>query len=299
MQVGGKGGWMETHNTDGSPAGIVTTPAGMLGVNEDWRPPLGLPFGGNIASKPLKPSSAPVEEASQAAALENKLHHVQALMNSQWTGVPSQAGGWGKIPNELLAALNQPLAHREQRQEAESAARAAMKTAEASLGMTVNAYGSYGDVAQLQRPVVNSAFKKEVQQASAAIDAALESKIVSHSDDPASPDDRGAVSLAPVESKVQPASVKPPKTLTPSAAQLGGAQAMVGVVSEVARLKRRLKRQRDANQRLERKLSKAKEEGFGYTYAKQLRQEEQRVASAVACCCASVSVSESASASVS
>ena len=59
---------------------------------------------------------------------------------------------------------------------------------------------------------------------------------------------------------------------------LQGPMGEEGELSEVTRLKARLKRQRDANRRLEQKLSQAEQQGFGKEYGAQLRQTEQRVA---------------------
>jgi len=296
LQVSGKGGWFETHAPNGSP--LPTTASGMLGIDEQWRPPAGLPFGGNIASKPLSAGAREVAgiqqrrqaEQAEEARLTAKLHSVQNLMNQQWTGASPGAaqGAQGDgISEELLDDLNAPLRQREQRQQAEAAARAAKSAAQQTLGETSR---TYGDIAQIQKPILDAQFRREVEQADDAIDQALHSKIGSHSDDPAARGHRGAVPAAPAMPLSAPAGDRPvrgpPAALAGdayrSAPYIEGPQGEESALSEVMRLKARLKRQRDANRRLEHKLRQAQHEGFGKHYGEQLQQTEQRVAEAVA-----------------
>jgi hypothetical protein len=296
LQVSGKGGWFETHAPSGSP--LPTSASGMLGVDEQWRPPAGLPFGGNIASRPLAAGAriADVQEqrheaeVAEESRLKAKLHKVQNLMNQQWTGAPRAAGGQGTnghaISDELLDDLNAPLRQREQRQQAEAAARAANDAAQQALGEKSR---QYGDVENMQKPVLNAHFRRQVEQADDAIDAALHSKIVSHSDDPAARGHRGTVSAAPSISRwlsrgeASHAAGPPDAHDSYGASEyLRGPMGEEGELSEVMRLKARLRRQRDANRRLEKKLSQAQQQGFGKKYGAQLQQTEQRVAEAVA-----------------
>ena len=295
LQVGGKGGWFETHATS---TGGPMSASGMLGVDEQWTPPLGLPFGGNIASKPLSGIAAArmEHEQSEAARLKAKLDKVQTLMNKQWTrgfapgadaGDAASGGGdggdsSGGISAQLLDDLNAPLREREQRQDAEAAARAANRAAHKSLGMARHKYAAYGDIAAFQQPVLAAQQKQAMEQASDAIDAALSSHIVAHSDDPASPGDRGTVTARPL-GPPSPDGADGVATYSMGGADAEqGPAAEEGELSEVLRLKARLRRQRDANKRLENKLLQARQQGFGEQYAKQLQQTEARVASAVA-----------------
>jgi len=288
LQVGGKGGWFETHASTSAGA---TSASGMLGVNEGWTPPKGLPFGGNIASKPLSgiPAANMEHEQTEAARLKAKLDNVQALMNQQWTGAAPGAegvdggGGGGGISAQLLDDLNAPLRKREQRQEAEAAARAANRAAHKSLGMARHTYAAYGDIASFQQPVLAAQQQHAMSQAFKAIDAALSSHIGAHSDDPAAPGDGGAVMPAPL-GPPSPARAEGGVAYggenTEQAEQGQGAEE--GELSEVMRLKARLRRERDANKRLEHKLKLAQHQGFGEKYAEQLQQTEGRVADAVA-----------------
>lgn len=300
LQVSGKGGWFETHGPAGSP--LPTSASGMLGVDEEWRPPAGLPFGGNIASKPLAAGAAsrmpqPQPHGNEAAEAEGahlkaKLAKVQRLMDQQWTRAQPPAGlhdtQGGGISDELLDDLNAPLRQREQRQQAEAAARAANYAAQQTLGEKSR---HYGDIASMQKPVFNEHFRRQVETADDAIDAALQSKIVSHSDDPAARGDRGSVSTGLKVSawrrqgKALDRQVEGPpgaRHAHGASQYLQGPMGEEGELSEVTRLKARLKRQRDANRRLEQKLSQAQQQGFGKEYGAQLRQTEQRVAEAVA-----------------
>ena len=304
LQVSGKGGWFETHSSNGSP--LPSSAAGMLGVDEQWVPPLGLPFGGNIASRPLSAAAKAkaqfleqhLAEASQAASLKAKLNKVQSLMDQQWTGTaPStlpvhKAQGDG-ISAQLLDDLNAPLREHEQRQEAEGAARAAKRAVHQTLGMQSR---QYGDIASLQKPVFAARLKRQVERATDAIDAALDSKIISHSDDPAAPGHRGTVHSMPgISGNLKLAGdagavVGPPAPTDETQKEfeqtvltrIEGPEGAQGELSEVLRLKARLRRQRDANRRLETKLHTAREQGFGKQYGAQLQQTEERVADAVA-----------------
>jgi hypothetical protein len=288
LQVGGKGGWFETH---ASTSAGKTSASGMLGGNDGWTPPLGLPFGGNIASKPLSGIAAAnmEHEQTEATRLKAKLNNVQALMNQQWTGASPSAkgldgggggGGGGGISAQLLDDLNAPLRKREQRQDAEAAARAANRAAHKWLGMARHNYAAYGDIASFQQPVLAAQQQHAMSQAFKAIDAALSSHIVSHSDDPAAPGDRDAVAPGPLG--------PPSPALAEGGVAYGGENteqgpgAEEGELSEVLRLKARLRRERDANKRLEHKLKLAQNQGFGEKYAQQLQQTEARVADAVA-----------------
>jgi hypothetical protein len=286
--MSGKGsGWFETHSANGAP--LPTTASGMLGVDAEWRPPAGLPFGGNIASKPLSfgtfghaahastsaaPASVRAAEEQEAADLRAKLNGVQKLMDEQWApdthaqpaGAADIASTDGEgISGRLLDDLNAPLRNREQREEAESAARAASRAAHETLGMA-SGLEQYGDIASLQKPVLDAHFKRQVEQADDAIDAALNSKIVAHTDDPAAPNHRGTLASGNLAAPPPPpaASAAMPEAMGPPAPWDGAEE---GELAEVLQLRARLKRQRDANRRLEQKLTQAQREGFGTKYA--------------------------------
>ncbi len=65
--VGGMGTWTETHDP-------TKPPQDQAG----WEIPKGLPFGGNIASRPLNTAAA------KRRALQRQLQRVEKLMNKQW-----------------------------------------------------------------------------------------------------------------------------------------------------------------------------------------------------------------------
>ena len=125
-------------------------------------------------------------------------------MNQQWTGAsPAAQGAQGDgVSEELLDDLNAPLRQREQRQQAEAAARQANSAAQQTLGEKSR---SYGDIAEMQQPILDAHFRREVEQADKAIDQALHSKIGAHSDDPAARSHRGAVSAGPAAAPLLPA----------------------------------------------------------------------------------------------
>ena len=251
--VGGLGSWAETH--DPLKAG---QPGSASDVLQDWRPPRGLPFGGNIASRTLS-GGKEAKEASRGRALRRSLRHVAGLMDRQW----------GHGGSDSLTA---PLAAREQRQEAEHAARAAAR----ALGD--DSPQRYSEQARLQAPAKHASLEGKLEAATAAIDRALSSSVATHGDDPASARQKAGttqhvVVARRIATRGAAGAADDGKVWTTATGAAGaGAEA----------IRRRLKRQIEANSRLRTRLQQAEAEGFGKGYAKRMKSMEESVAKIVA-----------------
>ncbi|EKX42613.1 hypothetical protein GUITHDRAFT_111297 [Guillardia theta CCMP2712] len=244
--VGGAGTWAETHGEGGS--SVPTSPSDFL---QEWHPPAGLPFGGNIASKPVP---ARREEAKQQR-LRKSLRHVEHLMDKQWEG--------------RVDSLRAPMEKEEERKEANEAAREVEEEANSKFGLTPS---GASDLERLRGSAKKTQLDKELHAAVASIDSALKPPSYSgpSSREGGRRDARGREANRGSSSSL----FRREKVRLPG----GGREERPKVESLVEQLRKEKVR----NRLLQKKLRLAEREGFGASYEHKLKQSERGVADVVA-----------------
>jgi len=248
--VGGAGTWVETHGEGGN--ALPSSPSDYL---QDWHPPAGLPFGGNIASKPVP---ARRRSGRRQQQLQRSLRRVQHLMDQQWKG--------------RVDSLRSPMEEQQQRREANAAARRVEEAADRKFGLTPSG-GS--DVERLQGSARKRELNKEIHAAVLSIDQALKPPSYAGPSSSSEEEEGGGRRGREANRGGGSSLFRSEKIRLPRGER-------AGAKPKVERLLSDLRKEQVKNRLLQKKLRKAEEQGFGASYQRKLEQSERGVASVVA-----------------